>query len=57
MLKLGLISRKGRYIILGLPNSGKTSLMKLLLKENLIDPLPYSNISSLQTQLAGKFHE
>lgn len=40
----GLIKRKGRYAFLGLSDSGKTSLIKLLSEEQLIYPVGYSNV-------------
>lgn len=39
--QIGLVKRKGRYVIMGLPNSGKNSLIELLINEQLIDSLPY----------------
>lgn len=37
------IKPKGRYVVLGLPNSGKASLLKQLNEEGLIDSLPLNN--------------
>ncbi|XP_049821282.1 GTP-binding protein SAR1b isoform X1 [Aethina tumida] len=40
---LGLSKRKGRYVFLGAPGSGKASLIKLLYEDGIIDHLPYAD--------------
>lgn len=40
-IETGILKRKGKYVFLGLSGSGKRSLMRQLLEENLLDPMPY----------------
>lgn len=40
---LGLAKRKGRYVFTGLPGTGKSCLIQLLIDENQIDALPWSD--------------
>ncbi|XP_071050886.1 small COPII coat GTPase SAR1B isoform X1 [Onthophagus taurus] len=49
---LGLYSRKGKYILCGLPNSGKTTLIKLLFEEDLIECIPYPNTTLASEELS-----
>nr|CAI5867000.1 unnamed protein product [Callosobruchus analis] len=39
---LGLARKKGRYVFLGLSNTGKSTLIKELLQQEEIDCIPYS---------------
>lgn len=36
------IKPKSRYVVLGLPNSGKASLLKQLTEDGLVDTIPLS---------------
>lgn len=58
LLTIGLVKHKGKYIVMGLPNSGKASLIKLLFEEGLIDCIPYppnyNDVNSSHTK--GEFH-